>query len=285
MSIRTVFIWFYFLVLSFLAGCSDPEIDWLEDERGIFSIYGAIDIEKSPNYIRIKDLRTPLSAATSSLNAIVEFQDLETGATTVLRDTIIEFNLNRTNNFILHEDLEPRRSYQLTVTRPDGNSVSSIATTPGITRHSVSPNENVECGIPVQMEFQNVLPSEQIRLEVTIPYEGGRTHEVTRFCSMEREGNTATLTISTIDLLGIVFPAPGTNQITCRSTPSEISCNDLVSEKIHLRYLHLGPEWQRVYPLYPNDPEDIRDVKNGLGFFGGYREKTTAYTVRNTPLN
>jgi hypothetical protein len=77
----------------------------------------------------------------------------------------------------------------------------------------------------------------------------------------------------------MLFPAKGVNLITCRGTESEITCGDLESPTITIRYLHLGPEWQRVYPFYPNDPEDIMDVENGLGFFGGYRDETLSYTV------
>jgi hypothetical protein len=78
----------------------------------------------------------------------------------------------------------------------------------------------------------------------------------------------------------MVFPGKGVNLITCRDTPSEITCADLESPNITIRYLHLGPEWQKVYPLYPNDPEGIMDIENGLGFFGSYRDETISYTAR-----
>lgn len=278
-SIATPFPPLLLLIIFCLITCSDPKINGLEDERGIYSIYGALDIDKNPNYIRVKDLRIPLSADSSEIDGVVEFQDLETGTTTILQDTIVEFNENRTNNYILHEDLEPRQSYQLTVTRPDGNFVSSIATTPGITRHSVQPNENVSCFSNIEIRFQNVLPTEQIRLYAGFSYEGFQTQEISRYCEFEREGNELVLNITTRNLLGIVLPAPGTNQILCRKTESAIGCGDLESNTVNLRYLHLGPEWQKVFPIYPVDPEDIRDVENGLGFFGGYREDNFSYSV------
>lgn len=272
---------FLFLCLNCFSSCKEPKIDALEDERGIYSIYGALNLDENLNYIRIKDLRTALGADSSSINATVEFEDLETGTTTILRDTIVNYDEISTNNFILNEDLEPRQSYRITVTRPDGNSVSSIATTPGVTVHSITPNQSVDCFRQIVFKFENVLPSEQIRLEVTLASYEVRTFDITRFCTFERDGNSASLTLTTRDLLGILFPEPGVNLITCRETPSEISCDDLESPKIQLRYLHLGPEWQKVYPLYPNDPEDIMDVENGLGFFGGYRDDTMSYSILN----
>lgn len=267
-----------------LESCSEPEVNGLEDERGVFSVYGALNLDKNPNYIRVKDLRIPLSSD-SSLNATVEFENLETGSKSFLQDTAVEFNDIETNNFILNENLTSQTPYSITVTRPDGNSVSSIATMPGITEHSVTPNENVDCFTKLQFTFENVLPQEQIRLHISMAYDNEvRTQEITRFCSFDREGNTAFLNIETRHLLGILYPAPGTNLILCRGTESEIGCTDLSSPTVNLRYLHLGPEWKRVYPLYPVDPEDIQDVANGLGFFGGYREDTTSYNVRITRL-
>lgn len=277
---KSLIIYCLALFLVCISSCEEPKIDALEEERGIYSIYSALNLDESPNYIRIKDLRTALGADSSNLDATVEFQDLETGATTVLQDTVVKFDGISTNNFILNKNLEPRKSYQITVTRPDGNSVSSIATTPGVTIHSITPNQSVDCFSQIVIQFDNVLPSEQIRLEVSIASYESRTFEISQFCTFEREGNTASLTLTTRDFLGMLFPAKGVNLITCRGTESEITCGDLESPKITIRYLHLGPEWQKVYPLYPNDPEDIMDVENGLGFFGGYRDETITYTVQ-----
>lgn len=277
---KSLFIFYLAFLLTGFSSCKEPKIDALEDEKGIYSIYGALNLEESPNYIRIKDLRTALGADSSNLNATVQFEDLETGSSTLLRDTVINFNGIYTNNFILNEDLEPRNSYRITVTRPDGNFVSSVATMPGVTVHNITPNESVDCFGQVVFKFDNVLPSEQIRLEVTISSYVVRTLEITQFCTFEREGNSASLTLTSRDLLGMLFPDRGVNLITCHDTPSEISCEDLETPQITLQYLHLGPEWQKVYPIYPNDPEDIMDVENGLGFFGGYRDDTSSYTVR-----
>lgn len=261
------------------SGCEEPKIDALEDEKGIYSIYGALNLDQNPNYIRIKDLRTALGADSSNLNATVKFEDLQTGASTVLKDTVVKFDGISTSNFILNEELKPRKSYRITVTRLDGNSVSSVATTPGLTIHSITPNQSVDCFSKILIQFENVLPSEQIRLEISIASYVVRTFEISRFCTFDREENTASLTLTTRDFLGMLFPAKGVNLITCRGTESEITCEDLESPKITIRYLHLGPEWEKVYPLYPNDPVDIMDVDNGLGFFGGYRDETISYTA------
>lgn len=268
------------LVLIFFTGCEEPNIDALENEKGIYSIYGALDIDQTTNYIRVKDLRLPLSADSDSIDAVTEFEILETGARTILRDTVVEFNGNFTHNYILNQDLAPKKSYKVTVNRSDGNSVSSVATMPGITEHEVEPSQVAQCVSPVEITFENVLPDEQIRLEVGFGYDGGfLSQEVSRFCKFEREGNQLSLLTSTKDLLGMVFPAPGVNLVTCKGTPPAFSCDELPSNKVQLRYLHLGPEWQNVFPLYPNDPEDVADVDNGLGFFGGYRQDTLSYRI------
>lgn len=278
------FIGSLLILLAFFSSCEEAQIDALEDEDGIYSVYGALNIDENPNYIRVKDLRTALGADPSALGAEVTFENLNTGATSILNDTLVTFNGISTNNFILHEDLQPRSSYRIAVTRGDGNSVSSVATTPAITEASITPNENVDCFSEIVFEFENVLPSEQIRLEVTLASYEVRTFEITQFCTFEQDENTASLRLTTRDFLGMLFPDQGVNLITCRETPSEISCDDLASSIILVRYLHLGSEWQKVYPIYPNDPQDIMDVENGLGFFGGYRDETISYTIQSSTL-
>lgn len=275
-----------FLTMSFLlifAGCKERQINPLEDERGIYSIYGAMDMHEVKNYIRVKDLRGALSSdSAKTIDAIVLFEDLATGNQKILQDTVVEFSGNYTHNYLLEETLGIRNPYQITVLRSDGRSVSSIATTPGVTSASAIPSENLGCYQPLELRFENVLPSEQIRFEVRIEAQNEtRRLELTRICPLTRIENENTLVLEVIplDIIGAVFPAPGVNEVSCNFAISDIQCDDLDSEIVHFEYLHLGPEWQAVFPLYPVDPEDIGDVNNGLGFFGAYREDTFSFTV------
>ncbi len=108
-----------------------------------------------------------------------------------------------------------------------------------------------------------------------------RRLELTRICPLTRieDENTLVLEVIPLDIIGAVFPARGVNEVTCNFAIADIQCDDLDSEIIHVDYLHLGPEWKNVFPLYPVDPEDIGDVNNGLGFFGAYREDSFSFKV------
>lgn len=280
-STRDVFWAISFLLI--FAGCKERQINPLEDERGIYSIYGAMDMDEEQNYIRVKDLRGPLSSNSAKMiDATVLFEDLATGNQKILQDTIVEFSGNYTHNYLLEESLGIRNPYQITVLRSDGQSVSSVATTPGITSASAIPSENLGCYQPLELRFENILPSEQIRFEVRIEAQNeARRLELTRICPLTRIENENTLVLEVIplDIIGAVFPAPGVNEVSCNFAISDIQCDDLDSKIIHFDYLHLGPEWQAVFPLYPVDPEDIGDVNNGLGFFGAYREDSFSFTV------
>lgn len=270
-------------ILLIFLGCNEKQINPMEDTRGIYSIYGALNMEHDLHYIRVKDLKIPLASDSSkNIDATVLFEDLESGIQKILQDTVVEFSGNYTHNYILNENLGVRNPYQITVTRSDGNSVSSIATTPGITSPAAIPSENVGCFQPMVIQFDNVLPSEQIRYEVGFEYNNDiRWLELSRICPLTRIQNENSVSINLIplDLIGAVFPSPGVDRIACDSRLARIGCNDLDSEVVRFRYLHLGPEWQNVYPLYPVDPEDIGDVNNGLGFFGAYRSDSFNFTV------
>jgi len=101
-----------------------------------------------------------------------------------------------------------------------------------------------------------------------------RWFEISRFCEFNRDvsENRITLEVSPFDLLGLIFPPRNVNILTCPGTPSTVSCNELSSNIAQLRFYHIGPEWQRVFPLIQVNPENVMDVENGLGFFGAYRQ-------------
>lgn len=273
----------YTALLMLFVSCGERKISPYETERGIYSVYGALNMNDSLHYIRVRDLRVPLASDTAiNIDADVKFEDLQSGTRKILQDSIVEFSANITHNFALKENLVERRPYRITVTRSDGNSVSSVATTPGITSASVTPSENLGCYQPMVIRFDNVLPSEQIRFEVRIQgLDEIRWLELTRICPLKRiQGeNTLILEVIPLDLIGAVFPRPGTNEVSCNFGIADIECDDLDSEIIRFDYLHLGPEWQNVYPIYPVDPEDISDINNGLGFFGAYRDGSFNFTV------
>lgn len=265
------------------SGCGSKEINPLEDERGIFSFYGALDLDSQSNLIRVRDLRIPLlSEQTIGDGTVVTFEDIENGVSTVLQDSVIYINGHTIHNFVLNQPLRPRQPYRITAVREDGALSESIATTPGITIAGAVPDENVRCRQQITFQFDNVLPSEQIRVDAGFEYDGEMYwFEITRYCDFNYDeiDNRVTLEKSPFNLLGLVFPPRNINMPQCQNINPRIGCDELSSDVAYLRFYHLGPEWQRIFPIIQVNPDNVMDVDNGLGFFGAYRSDTITYSL------
>lgn len=274
-----------FLLIAFVvSGCDERSISPLEESSGTYSVYGALSIDQTPNYIRIRDLTVPfLSDSARTLDAEVTFEDLQEGTTTTLRDSVVNFGGNYTHNFIVDQQLEPDRSYQLTVERSDGTTVTSMATTPEITEVVLSetprPNGDVVLGCTVQMTFsyRNVVEPESIRMEVGFQYQG-QVHwaEVGKVAQLEhKEGaDEMFVRMSPRNLLVEVFPPPGIDNpsINPRFLSPTVNCNQLDTNMVRIRYDHFGPEWDNINrERGPINPLESMDVEGGLGFLGAFR--------------
>lgn len=269
------------MVLVF-SSCSNRSIDPFEEEQGVFSVYGALKVGESPNYIRVRDLLQPFNSdTTADLDATVTFTDLSTGKSAVLRDTVVNFSGNITHNFILEEELTLDTQYQITVEGTDGRSVSSIATTPRQTIADHSPdNEFVFCETKLDFTFDNVEPPEFVQMEIGVEYNGQyrwAPMEVVGEIEYDTASEQMVVEMSPRNLLVEIFTPvipdnPYFNRYLLFPT---VGCDELDSNTIHIRYTHFGPEWGIGRPQ-ENGPIDIESevVENGLGFFGAYRTDT-----------
>jgi len=276
----------FVLTLSILTGCREVEINAIEEAEEAYAIYGALNITETKHIIRIRDLNVVHGDTTSaSLNATVTFKDLQTGTSQILRDSVVQFPAGNTHNFILEKELLPRSTYQVTVDGVDGKSASSIFTTPGVPNVRILPiGAPIDCVRNMNIQFNNVLASEIIRWRVGFTFQNKlHTLELSRFCSTERyEESTQQFIVETTPLfmLDKVFPQPNSVFTGCDDIPSPaVRCNDLDTNEVQIIYFHLGPEWNKVFPLYPTDPQDIQAIANGLGFLGAYYEGIATFLV------
>lgn len=284
---RLLFIIAYSISLAFiflLSGCRDANINPYETDTGIYSIYGAMNLHETGHVIRVRDLNVFHQDSSSiNLDAEVTFYDLENGTSQSLRDSIVQFPANYTHNFVLTKEFLPRKPYRVTVERSDGLSVSSDFTTPGVTEAHVFPSFGpYSCFTELQLAFTNVLPNEQIRWEIGFRYnEETYWKELTNKCpqSYDSERNQLTISMDTRGFLNTIFPRPMNNGLCEFGNSPEVSCGDLDSDEVQIRYLHLGPEWNLIFPVRPSDPVDIGSIQNGLGFLGAYSRGTLSYTV------
>lgn len=279
--IAMILVW---LILIF--GCIDRNIDAFEENAGFYSIYGSLNVDEHTHYIRINNVQIPvISGAETDFDGTVRFLDLYTEANIQLQDTVVNFSGFITHNFILNQSLELDRAYQLIVERTDGSKTVSSVTTPGKAIVSIEPNEDVFCHAQIEFRFQNVKKPEHVNMEVGLSrFEG--IIEWSEIGLVDRlkhrmKDDEVSVVMSPKDLLVEVFPP---DRIPAWANPRtlipRVSCNDLYSNIVHVRYTHFGPEWDIYSPgFFPIDPLEWQDVEGGLGFLGAYREGSATFTI------
>lgn len=272
-------------------GCIDQTIEPFEDEEGIFSVYGFLEVKEKPNFVRVKDLSVPFDAIDQIyLDAMVTFEDLDRGTSVVLEDSVVQFGQNITHNFIIDEKIRPNGGYRITVERSDGKKVESLATAPGITEVHAEPIDDVDCEQQIDFTFSNVPDPEQVQMEVGFFHENQmRWQEIGIVAQLERTGEDELFVhMSPRNLLVEVF-TPNLEGEDGRPIPPRflmptVSCNELQSNEAQIRFIHFGPEWAAIKPVRPPEPTNILDVTNGLGFFGAIHRDSFTFTIAQSTV-
>lgn len=266
------------LLMIVLSGCDDRTINGYEDEEGIFSVYGALDVDETRHVIRVRNLLEPFQSHEEIDNyATVTFFNLETGAKSVLQDSVIQFTAGKVHNYILKHELEPSTQYQLIVERADGAKVTTNMTTPAITNAYFEPEKIFTCEEPIYFYFENVEPREFIGMEVGVMYRDQELWAPIRIVGefeYDKDLKRVVLFMRPRHLLVEIFPPsviesdPNFNPYNLRP---RVTCDDLEREFFMFRYIHYGPEWEKAKPIKhgPIDT-DSGDIENGLGFLGAY---------------
>lgn len=273
------------LIFTFLISCDEQPIDPIEDESGIYSFYGTLEVGNSPNFVRVRNLNEPFLSPSDSFDGTVTFEDLETGEITTLQDSVVEYNGNFTHNFIIENEIEHNKEYRLKAERSDGEEVQSIARTPGITNIEFIPDEDILCETQMEFRFRNVINPESVQITISVNY-NNQTETAPLNIFIEEldysrvNDDEMTLRMSPRNLLTEVFPPilpdnPTFNPFNLFPT---VSCNMLQEKNISITYTHFGSEWAQGRPT--RGPIDIEsgDVENGLGFFGSFRRDTFSFS-------
>ena len=267
-------------------GCIERNLNPFEEGAGFYSVYGSLNMDSDTHYIRINDVQTPVRSDThKNPDVTVFFENLETGNSLTLRDSIIDFSGFITHNYILEQNLEPRTLYSLIVQNEDGHAVNSSLTTPGVTELSIVPNEKVLCLQQIEFTFHNVKYPEHVQMEVGFLRGGGiQWSKIGLVDSLRHRDGTDEMFVvmSPRNLLVEVFPPhPFPGSVNPRSVAPAVRCHsDNIGDTVHIRYKHFGPEWDIFRPgWFPVDPLEWQDVEGGLGFLGAYREGSATFTL------
>ena len=264
------------VLVGVLAGC-DNTIEPFADETGLFSVYGYVEVDQSPNYVRVKDLNDPnIRDSTETIDATVTLENLHEGTTEELEHVIDTFDDVYVHNFRAEMPITPETAYRITVERSDGRSVVADTETPEITQTTLGP-EGASCTTTLTTTFHEITNPRLVQAEIGFQHEG-TTRWIRRSVDRGRGGDVLLRFIPEA-ILGEIIESQDDPDNELIYTPR---CQELDDEIFHVRYNHLGPDW--LDQDLPIDPLESRDVEDGLGFFGGMRTDTVSVQVDTTEI-
>lgn len=247
-------------VISLLTAC-DNSLDPVNRQKGLYSLYGSLNVDKDTNYIRIKNLNTPfVKDSTRKIDANVSLRNLDNGASEVMSDSVVKFKGIYTHNFYTTMDIEEATDYELSIRRSDGKSARALATTPEIADVQTGP-EGQTCYSEIEMRFQPVAPEDELNLSIGFDLRGERYWA---FPVPERvEDNTLVFRFTPKDILDRVFN-PFTGDGVC--------CFQLSNSKFYVKYTHFGPN-------YLKGTTDTLAIPGGTGRFGGLYDRSYSFPI------
>lgn len=253
----------FFLVIGlslFIITACDNTIDPHNEERGLYSIYGMLDIDKSQNYIRIRDLHSPFTdEATQEIDAEVTLQNLANGTSEVLRDTVVEFGRENSHNFLTTMNITPDTPYQLTVERSDGKEMMAMATTPPVAQVNVQPS-NPRCGDVVTISFNPVNRSQDLEFLIGFDF-GSAIGRVFKKYELSQEANKRlVIQKSPLEVINEIIPRR--------------DCSSIVINKVFVKYTHYGPDF------FENTFGD--EILGEAGQFGGGYDRSFEIPIDST---
>lgn len=152
MYIKTAILACMFFVQIIILACNSS-IEPLDKRTGVYAIYGALDMDKQTNYIRVRDLNAPFTAAaTEFLDAEITLENLNNGVIANLSSERKEYDGVFLHNFLVNQEILPNSSYKLTARRSDGITVSVTTLSPTRPILDVLP-VNGNCYEPITVEF------------------------------------------------------------------------------------------------------------------------------------
>lgn len=256
-------------MLLFWSGC-DNTVDPFAEESSQFSIHGLLTLSKAKHFIRVKDLNDPVDADSARmLNATVTLENMSTGTTETLADSIVTFDGFFTHNFRTDQDIQPGTSYRLRVERPDGRFSEATATMPPAADLEIepTPTDTAACDGQILLTFQGIPLDGLVRISAAVRWEDQLRWTEPKQLALPTGGYVPWRIVDQ------VLPDPVLRSV---GDPAQY-CNELLDDdKVHITYTRFGPDWPADSVL-ANPIES--SVENGLGIFGGIQRDTVVRTV------
>jgi len=258
-----------FLISLSFAAC-DNTVDPLDEEIGIYSIYGALDMNSDLNYIRIKDLNIPLrdgEIVDFSGNATIE--NLSTHESRALGDTLVNFDGVYVWNFISDMPIEEETTYEVAVVNPEGRRVTATATT--LRRASIDVfNEMQDCTTAVTATISPVLTGD-VQAEIGFQYDGNQfwTSIQPDIFGDQNDPDAMVYIFRPLDILDSVFNPSS----PFGSSGTRVWCHELQSDILDFRFIHTSPD-------FAGDAiSDTLTIPGGAGSFGAYYRDNESFRI------
>ncbi len=230
--------------------CDENELDPIDRDTGIYGMYGALDLNKQVNYIRVKDLNAEFTeAATETIDATVTFENLESGAVQTLGSETLKWEDIYLHNFIVNGPIAPDTRYRVKAERSDGVEVAVETLTPTMPVPQANPISE-DCHTPITVTFE---PTNGSTIGLKLGFLRGdilwRVEQIVQ--ADQQNSNRISYTFVPQDELDL-FP-PGNQTILC---------NELSESNVFVAYVHYSPGF---YEKIKNDPFDILASTDRLG--------------------
>ena len=251
-------------VASVLLGC-DNSIAPIDKKKGLYSVYGSLDVDESINYIRVKELNTPLHPdSTKQIDADVQMTNLNTGNTATLQDTVVQFDGVDTHNFYTTMNITPETDYEITVERSDGRIARSMTKTPHIANAQAIP-KNENCFQPIEISLQPVGEREELKVEIGFEADGRLYWINLKLQEDEQSPGRLSTRIAPQQILNRVFNSR-LEDIT------GLCCFQLTSKFLYVRYTHYGPD-------FLEGTTDTVAIESGTGTFGAHYDRSFSFPI------
>lgn len=266
------FTYCFFLCAIFLLVSCDNSLDPLEEEKGLYSIYGGLNVRAEENYIRVKNLNKPFNrTAGDSLDAEVRLKNLAADSTEKLGFQTVTFDGIKTFNYRATMDIDFNTRYQIIVEKPDGRKVTATAETPAWADTTVRPApEERLCSTQMTITFNPVEPGEVIFIKIGFEFKENTFWREDLVAL--RNGNT-NITRLTYDLPSVIA-----NRLDPDIPHYKSICDFVTSDVVTIHYRHLG---KGHLVNTSTDSLNLPDeAKNLVGYYENtfeYKFKTLSY--------
>lgn len=226
-------------------------------------MFGYLDASADTQWVRIMPVRDSLFYQPDEIDAIVTLEELETGKTVTLNDSLFHFSNNRyAYNFWTTQSLEPSNTYHLKAERSDGAASHATVTLPADFPTPIAHIWEPDDFTPDRIDIKGV----EKLVDAQVIYQTQNKRSLISFIQD---------TVIVPDGSYQVLIQPWINYESIGTTLDMISNENL---KIYVAAATSEfPDFATIDEIIITFPGGVSNVENGTGYVGGIVSKTIPY--------